>query len=194
MKKWLAWGVGAVVLALAALVAAALALVDTPAVQAELQRRLSEALHGKVTWEALEISLFPPHGELRRVRVEVPEKLTASAEDVNVYLRLWPLLRGSVEISSASVTRPSVRITPSKESGSEAPLDVLALYRAVAEPAARTLQDYAPDMTFKLEQASVEVGDFELRELRANARSDDKGIDFQLAAASKLWQRLSIEG
>src|SRR5574341_816404 len=193
MKKWLAWGVGALVLVLAALLAAALVFIDTPAVQAELQRRLSETLGGKVTWEALEISILPaPHGGLRQVRVEIPEKLSASVEDLNVYLRFWPLFRGSVEISSVSVVRPQVRVIPSKESASDAPVDPLALYRAVAEPAARALRDFAPDMTFKLEQAGVEVGDFALRDLRADARTGDTGIDLQLSAGSKLWQQLSI--
>ena len=73
MKRRLAWGFGALAFALAALVALALALVDAPAVQAELQRRLSEALGGQVTWDSLSIALLPaPHGELRRVRVDIP--------------------------------------------------------------------------------------------------------------------------
>jgi hypothetical protein len=198
MKTRLAWGLGALALALAALVALFFALIDTPAVQAELQERLSRALQGQVTWEALDLALLPaPHGELRRVRVEIPGKISATAEDVNIYLRLWPLLRGSPEISSVTVRRPQVRIAaPSEDSGgSDAPPDALALYRSAIEPAARALQDFAPDMAFKLEQASVELGTgFALRDLRASARTGAKGVDLELAAASNLWKRLSVEG
>jgi hypothetical protein len=197
MKRRLAWAAGTLVVAVAALVAAAIALIDAPAVQAELQQRLSGALQGQVTWEALDLALLPaPHGELRRVRVEIPGKISAAADEVNIYLRLWPLLRGSLEVSSVTVRRPQVRITPSKDSGgSDAPPDALALYRSAIEPAARALQDFAPDMAFKLEQASVELGaDFALRDLRASARTGAKGVELELAAASNLWKRLSIEG
>jgi AsmA-like protein len=197
MKRRLAWAAGTLVVAVAALVALFFALIDTPAVQAELQQRLSRALQGQVTWEALDLALLPaPHGELRRVRFEIPGKISAAAEDVNVYLRLWPLLRGSPEISSVTVRRPQVRITPSKDSGSsDAPPDAVALYRSAIEPVARALQDFAPDMAFKLEQASVELGaDFALRDLRASARTGAKGVDLELAAASNLWKRLSVDG
>ena len=56
------------------------ALVDTPAVRAEIQQRLSRALQGKVTWASLELALLPaPHGELRQLRVEIPGRLVATA-------------------------------------------------------------------------------------------------------------------
>src|SRR5262245_16189663 len=128
MRKWLAWGVGTLVLVLMVLVAAAFALVDTPAVQAELQRRLSELPQGKVTWQALDVGLLPPHAELRQVRVEIPDKMSAAVEDLQIYLRLWPLLRGSPEISSVTVTQPRVRVTPSEAKESTAPIDAVALY------------------------------------------------------------------
>ena len=195
MKKRLAWGLGALVVALAAVVALGLALIDSPTVQAELQRRLSASVQGQVTWESLELALFPaPHGALRGVHVELPEKLSAAAEDVNVYLRLWPLLRGSAEISSVTVVRPQVRVVPSKESNDQT-VDPISLYRAAIEPVARALRDLAPDMAFKLEQASVELGaDFALRGLQANARTDDKGVALQASAASNYWKRLTVAG
>src|ERR1051325_4245788 len=99
--KRAAYVVGAIVLA-AVLVAglAVPALGDRPAVQAEIQQRLSTALEGQVTWGGLDVALFPaPHGELRKLRVEVPGKLGASADQVDVYMRLWPLLLGRAEVS-----------------------------------------------------------------------------------------------
>src|SRR5262245_65815454 len=95
----------ALVAALVALLAPA--YIDRPAVQADIQRRLSEALQGQVTWEDLEVALFPaPHGELRKLRLEVPGKIGAAADDVNVHLRFWPLLRGHAAISSLALQKP----------------------------------------------------------------------------------------
>jgi hypothetical protein len=81
LKRRLLWALGALALAAVALVALGLALVDTPAVQAELQRRLSQALQGQVTWQSLDIGLLPaPRAALARVRIEIPQKLSASAD------------------------------------------------------------------------------------------------------------------
>ena len=68
------YGVGAIVLAaVLAVLLLGPTLVNRPAVQAEIQQRLSKALQGQVTWEALDVALFPaPHGELRELRVESP--------------------------------------------------------------------------------------------------------------------------
>jgi uncharacterized protein involved in outer membrane biogenesis len=196
--KRAAYAVGAIVLT--AVLAVALlgpALVDRPAVQAEIQQRLSKALQGQVTWEALDVALFPaPHGELRKLRIEVPGKLGASADQVNVYLRLWPLFRGAMEISSLTLKKPTIRLAGSagEASGSDAPFDALTAYRAAMEPAARALLEFAPDTAVKLEEASVEIGpQFTLRDLRAAARTDGKGVELELSSAANLWKRLSVE-
>ena len=196
LKKRLAWGLAIVVVALAALLALGLALIDSPALQADLQRRLSESLQGQVRWETLALALLPaPHGELRGARVEIPGKMRAAADEVDVYLRLWPLLRGSVEISSVTVSRPQIHLAKSAESSGEAQPDPLALYRSALDPAVRALRDFAPDMTFKLDRASVELGsEFALRDLRASARTGDKGVALEASAASNYWKRLTVSG
>jgi len=194
--KRAAYVVGAIVLAAVLVVVLAVpALVDRPAVQAEIQQRLSKALEGQVTWEALDVALFPaPHGELRKLRVEVPRKLGASADQVDVYMRLWPLLLGRAEISSLTVKKPSIRIQPGETQESDAPLDALAAYRQAMAPVARVLREFAPDTAFKLEQAGVEVGaGFALRELRADMRTDANGVQLELDTASTLWKRLAAQ-
>ena len=194
--KRAAYVAGAIVLAaVLAVVLLGPALVDRPAVQAEIQQRLSKALQGQVTWEALDVALFPaPHGELRKLRVEVPGKLGASADQVNVYLRLWPLLLGRAEISSLSVQKPTIRVQPGEGKESDAPFDALAAYRQAMEPLARVLREFAPDTAFKLEQAAFEVGtSVALRELRADVRTDGNGVALEVDTASNLWRRLTAQ-
>jgi hypothetical protein len=70
----------------------------------------------------------------------------------------------------------------------------MALYRAAMEPAARALQEFAPDMEFQLNEAVVALGDnFTLRDVRALARTDRKGVQLEATGAATLWQRLSVE-
>jgi hypothetical protein len=191
--KRLAFAAVAVFLLAALLVLLAPALVDTPAVRAEIQRRLDEALHGQVTWEALEVALFPPRGELRQARIEIPGRLSAEAAQVNVGLRLWPLLSGQLDIASVAVQRPRIRIMVAGGK-SDVPPDAMALYRGVAEPAASALKKFAPEMSLSLDQARVEVGaNFVLRDLRARARTDGTGVELDVAAASSRWKRATIQ-
>ena len=170
------------------------AFIDTPAVRAEIQRRLAQAVDGQVTWESLEIGLFPaPHGELRRVRIEMPGRLSAAADRVQAYLRLWPLLRGRAEIASFTVSRPEVRIAAQQgeEKSAQDEFDAVAAYRKVVEPLVQGLQRFAPDTELRIERAALDPG--ELRELNVNIRSAAAGVDLQLTAASALWKRLAID-
>ena len=184
--KRLAYLAGALLVLATAAVLVAPSLVDAPAARAEIQRRLSHALQGQVEWQALDLALFPvPHGELKQVRVEIPGKLSAAAESVNVYLALWPLLRGSPEVSSISVLRPKLRVAGTEKS--DEPFDP----RAVMAATARALRDYAPDMELRIEQATVELADgLSLREVSARGRSGDTGVDLELEAASDWWKRV----
>jgi AsmA-like C-terminal region len=194
LKRRLAWALGAVVLAAVALIALVPLLIDARAVQAELQRRLSAALGGQVSWQELDVRLLPaPRGELRGLRVDIPGKLHATADGVNVYLRLWPLLRGEPQIASVALQRPQVRVTAAG-GDSEKPFEPMAAYRAATEPLARALQEFAPEMAFELDQALVEIGSFALRDVRALARTDSKGVEFELTSAATVWQRLSLQG
>jgi uncharacterized protein involved in outer membrane biogenesis len=194
--KRAAYAVGAIVLAaVLAVLLLGPTLVNRPAVQAEIQQRLSKALQGQVTWEALDVALFPaPHGELRKLRVEIPDQLGATADQVDVYLRLWPLLRGRAEISSLTLKKPGIRILAGGGKGSDGPIDALASYRQVMKPLAQALREFAPETALKLEGAVVEIGTaFTLRDLRAEARTDDKGVEVQVSTGANLWKRLSVE-
>src|SRR5882672_8746822 len=166
--KRVAWVLVALAVAAVVLVAIGLRLVDTPAVRAEIQGRLSSALGGQVEWEALEVRLLPaPHGELRRVRVEIPGALSVRADDVDVYLRLWPLLRGRAEIASVSVSRPEVRVEVAGDGQDSGVPDPVAVYRGAMTPLAAALRKFAPDTVLKISEATLDIASspIQLRDL-----------------------------
>src|SRR5262245_43959599 len=180
LARGLAWTAVALVIGVAALLAAGDWLIDTPAVKAAIQQRLSAALGGQIAWDGLELRLLPaPHGELRRVRVEMPGAFSLRAEQVDAYLRLWPLLRGQPEIASLSVARPEIRVEAGKAAGDGKPLDPLAAYRQVVGSAVEVLRRFAPDTQLGIEGAAVDlpaVG-LKLRELDIEARTGHTGLD-----------------
>src|SRR5688572_28971379 len=182
--------IGVIVLAAGALIAFGPALVDTPAVRAEIQGRLSAALQGQVSWETLQLRLFPaPHGELRALRIDIPGKLAAAADEVKVDLRLWPLLRGSAELSSVVVRKPSIELLPSGEASEDA-LDAVALYRKVVPPVVDALRSFAPDTELRVEKAAFA----DLREVDLVARTGLHAVDLEFSAASPFWKRLTAKG
>lgn len=189
--KRAAYALGAVALLALLIVLVAPALVDTPTARAEIQRRLAQALDGQVTWGALEMGWFPaPHGELREVRVEMPGRLSATVDRVQVYLRFWPLLRGRAEVASLSVSRPQIRVEGS-EKAEQQPFDAVAAYRKAIEPVVKALQQFAPNTVVRIERAALNVA--ELRELNASLRTTGKGMELQLDVASAFWKRLAID-
>jgi hypothetical protein len=193
-RNWLIGGIAALLLLVIGAAVVAPYFIDTPAVRAEIQRRLDAALGGRIGWQALQIRLLPaPHGELRQVRIDIPDALAAEAERVRVDLRLWPLLSGRAEIAAVTLERPRIRVAATGGGESDAPLDVMAAYRAVAEPAARALQTFASDTTFRLSNAELD-GPIALRNVNAAARSGAAGLDLELQADGALWKRLRVEG
>ena len=165
-------------------------MIDTPAVRAEIQRRLAEVLEGEVTWQALEVKLLPfPHAELRQLRVEIPAKVSVAAEGLTVDLRFWPLLRGSAQISSVTLRKAEIRVHAQGGEREKTP-DALQLYRHAMEPAVRALREFAPDMRLRIEDAAID----RFTQVNLGARTSERGVDFELSAASGWWKRLSVEG
>ncbi len=177
---------------------------NRPAVKAEIQRRLSEAVHGEVAWEKLSIRILPsPRGVLHNVRVEIPGIASASAEETYAQLQLWPLLRGRAEITSVSVVRPVIRFdvasSPAAESKQtkEPAKDPVEIYRSVAGPIADALRAFAPDTALEIEDASVDVRvsgmpPIQLTQLSLHAQAGSKSLDVEMTASSNTWSRLKF--
>jgi len=192
-------------LAAAALVGALLlvpALLDLPAARQAIERKVSDAVQGQVTWEDLDIRLLPlPHGVLRGARVAIPGMLTGSVERIELDLKLLSLLRGRAEIRAVTVLQPAVEIRiPASSAKSAAPgTDRLSTYRRALRMAADSLQRFAPEMTFSLEQGRVEIRapalpPVDASEVNLRIQTDATGMVVEAAAAGNYWDRLELEG
>jgi AsmA-like protein len=190
----------------AVVVAAALILpeiLDTPAVRAEIQRRLSAAVGSEVTWEDLSVRILPaPRGVLRKVRVEIPGLAAVSAEQVDARLRFWPLLRGRAEIASVTLVNPDIRVSLKPASAEErsqekASADSFGLYRSVVGAMVQGVREFAPDTVIGIENAGVDVRvpgmpPVQLSQLTLRARTGVQGLDLDATAASPYWDRLKL--
>ncbi|HKW39198.1 MAG TPA: AsmA-like C-terminal region-containing protein [Burkholderiales bacterium] len=169
---------------------------DTPAVERELQSKLSALLRGEVGWERLSIRLLPsPRGTLSRVRIEIPGAASVRAERVDANLRLLPLLRGRVEIASVGLSKPAIRVQaappPREGPRAEVPADPVQGYRSIVED----IRKLAPRAVIDVEDGEVEVDvsgipPIRVRALELHGRSDRRGMEIELKAASGDWRRL----
>jgi hypothetical protein len=176
------------------------AFLDTRRVEAELQAKLSETVHGEVTWERLEIRLLPsPRGALSNVRAEIPRTASLRAAEVEARLRLLPLLHGRAEIASVSVSNPVIaleiaRSPPGKEKPrEEAPVDPLEAYRSVIE----VIRRVAPEAVLEIENADLDVRvaglpPIRLRGFEVLAKTGSSGLNVEAMAESEYWKRLKV--
>jgi hypothetical protein len=184
-------------------VAAALVIprvVDMRQVEAELQAKLSQALHGTVSWEKLEIRLLPsPRGALSQVRAEIPETASVRAEEVDAHLRLLPLLHGRAEIASVSLSKPVIRleIAPSPaakdKAREEAPADPVEAYRT----AIGAIRRFAPEAVLEVDDGDLDIRvpdlpPIRLRRLEVLAKTGSGGLEVELAAESEYWSSLKL--
>jgi hypothetical protein len=201
----LAYVAGAVAILALALVIALPMLLDQPHMRAALQARLSTLLHGTTTWDGLQLRLLPaPHGAFEQLRVEIPGILTARAGRLEAGLRLWPLLRGKIEVASLTAIDAQVRLELATERAAARPeaaeqaRDPVARFRQAAGVAARAVREFAPDMQLAIQGGILDLRlrglpPLELRALDVRAHAIGARVDLRLTAASEYWQRLHLE-
>jgi uncharacterized protein involved in outer membrane biogenesis len=195
IKRRLAYFGLAIVLGLAVLAVFGPMLLDTQAVRAEIERRASEALSGKVTLQALSVALVPtPRVEARKIVIEVPQQLNVALERLRVELKFWPLLRGRPEVSSLTVVDPRVSFSGAEGDSSDAPVDAMGQYRAIMEPLGRALREFAPQTTLRITGGDLNLAPLDLRKLDIALDTNPDGFTLDLNAASRLWRRLSLKG
>jgi hypothetical protein len=194
--RYAAYAAGAVVvLALVAALVGPLFL-DTPAVERELQAKLSQLVQGQIAWEKLSIRLLPsPRGSLSMVRVEIPGVVDVRAEQVDALLSLVPLLYGRAEIASVSLSKPAIRLQVSPAAKAEpsrkAPADPVEGYRlALAE-----VHRFAPSAVLDIEDGEVDASlpglpPIHVSALELHGRTDSRRMEIELTAASDAWSRL----
>ena len=195
---------GLVVLVLAAAFALP-RILDRPRMAAQIQAKLSSALQGDVRWKEFRVRILPaPHGTLSGLEVKTAGA-TLTADEVTVALRLWPLFRGSAEITSLRLARPALHLTvvPASAVPEEAQLapaqDPLQIYRSVMSALVGALREFAPDTVVEIENADVAVRvedlpPIEISNLALQARTGHEGVELNATAASRYWTTMKLAG
>lgn len=113
--KWVLIGLGALLLLAIAFLAAVPYLVDAPRVQATVAQAASQALGRPVRFASLSLSLVPlPALRLTDLQVAEDPKFGAApfvtVSEGRLGLRLWPLLKGRIEVTELTLDGPRVAV------------------------------------------------------------------------------------
>ncbi len=119
MRKFLTWLL--VLATLIAVVALALPhLLDVNSYRGQIQAELEKRLHRGVTLGAMRLSVFPLAFRVRDVAIAEDRRfgegqVFAQADEVQVAARLWPLLRGEVQVNALEMRSPRVELIRNTE-------------------------------------------------------------------------------
>jgi len=113
--RWALIGLGGLLLLAVAFLAAVPYLVNAPKIQEAIAHSAGQALGRPVTFSSLSLALFPlPALKLTNLAVaENPQFGTTpflTIQTGRMELRLWPLLRGRVEVTGLTLERPTVAL------------------------------------------------------------------------------------
>jgi hypothetical protein len=91
----------------------------------KLQAVAAEKLGGKVSYERVDISLFPqPHVVIKKLHLAYPRTLRGTVQSLNIYPQILPLFKGKLLYSKIRILGPDFRIilpAPKSEATSEVP-------------------------------------------------------------------------
>jgi hypothetical protein len=173
-------------------------IVNRPETRAALQKRLGAMLGGEVAFEMVKLSLFPRVCvTVDHPRLDMPDKVSARAVELDVCLKFLPLLRGRVVADSIRVQAPEIHlpITPIDSAGSGPGL-----------PDPRLLLAQMAGLVKQIPESSIEVDDgrielagpnerrFEFRNLNLRFQHEGERLEWSLEGESDVLKTFSSRG
>ena len=85
---------------------------DSQGVKNRIQAAVSEKLGGKVSYEKIDVSLFPlPHVIIRQLYLAYPRTFSGQLQSITIYPHVFPLFRGQLQFSKIQVQEPDFTIS-----------------------------------------------------------------------------------
>jgi len=97
--------------------------IDRGSMGKKLRSEVSKLVKSEFDFKRIGLSLFPmPHVLLADATLNLPQRITASAQVIEVFLEILPLLTGKINFSNARIQQPDLNIMlPKPTSGDSAP-------------------------------------------------------------------------
>ena len=178
--------------------------IDRDVLKDRVRREVSKLVEGEFDFKRIDLSLFPsPHVLLFEPELNLPQRLTASAQVIEVYLEILPLLTGKINLNNARIQQPDLNIMlPKSTAGDNAPAGPVAvgdLLRNVSAAFAAlpifkipTFNGHVTDGRLRLVYDNTTA--FELHDVEADLQNVSDKVTFRITSASDILNSVSISG
>jgi hypothetical protein len=173
-------------------------LVNRPETKAAIERYLGAAVGGRIGFEQVKLSLFPQVcAAVSRPRLNIPGRLSAGAAEIDLCLKLLPLLRGRVVAEAVKVQSPEILMPM-------APID--SADSSLVFPNSRLLAARVAGLARQLPESAIEVSDgrlelaapdgqrFEFHKLNFRLQRNGAGLEWLLQGESDVAEAFSSRG
>jgi hypothetical protein len=201
-KKILLWLAGSMVIVLA-LVAGLLFFtplyLNSPAAKKKVQTVLAREQGMAVTYERLDLSLFPfPHVTIEEPGLSIPKEVKISLKSLSIYPQVLPLLKGKVVISKIEMREPDFRIVLRERTMQAEPV-TLGGIKAGIRNALASLNAFAPGLAVQIGKGTLALYQREhrivsLQNIDARFAALPGGMDMAMRAESASWGAVALSG
>lgn len=183
----------------------ALKFVDLAPLRSQIITQLAAQLGAEVKLARLRVSLLPlPHVVLDDVSVSIPGTVEATFTSASVFVRLWPLVTGKVQLATVRLDGLNLRAQLPRRGGSSqaAPtaISMADLKNAVSAAVAgfsAVVAKQAPSMRLVVRDGTVNLSAepervFSFTNVRARLQFPPGQLSIDLECASNLWEHMSL--
>jgi hypothetical protein len=108
---WFSGIVGLLAVLLTAVIILTPVYLDSTETKNKIQAAVSEKLGGKVSYESIDLSIFPrPHVTVKQLHLAYPHTFRGTLESLTIYPHLLPLLKRQFQFSRIQILEPDFRI------------------------------------------------------------------------------------
>jgi hypothetical protein len=178
--------------------------IDRDVLKDKVRREVSKLVEGEFDFKRIDLSLFPaPHVLLFEPELNLPQRLTASAQVIEVYLEILPLLSGKINLNNVRIQQPDLNIMlPKSRPGDKAPASPVAvgdLLRNVSATLAELPVFHIPTVNGRVINGRIKlVYDntvaVELHDVEADLKNVSDNVTFRITGNSDILNSVSISG
>jgi AsmA-like C-terminal region/AsmA family len=174
---------------------------DSAAVKNKIQAAVQEKLHGKVSYEKIDISLFPrPRVTIEGLSLAYPRTFRGTLRSLSIAPQILPLFRGRVEVSKIRIREPDFRIAvpaPKPDKTSETP--TLEEAKENIRSVLRSLQIIGPRLAVEMDNGKFLLRknhrDFlSLKNVTVHFNAPPGDMRFLVKAGTDRWGDFTLHG
>jgi len=179
-------------------------LINLEVVRNQIEDKISHDVGADIKYRQMVLSYFPrPHVVIHKAEVRIPDSFTIKVHRMRFYPKIWPLLRGQLQVASVRLEYADYFMKlPQISDTAPLPEDIVSLDSIVKEVAnaVKSLPEFnLPDIKLHLEYGKVNLVDpfgrkFKLSEVQADYFSSPDKLDFSIKCKSNLWDQIDING